>query len=335
MLLRIITAIFCVVALSSLSPAFASEWRSPFEDKPATLTFFVGEKTWLSTGDNKWNLAGTGGTPNILSELELLELDSTVVEIFGGIRSGTAALTVRFGFGSMEDSIYRDSDYLSNDRQGIYSLSTGTADGKDWDDLYYYNIDYSYRLLSRKSEHWMTPRYLDFVIGYQQRHEVVTMTNGLQEICVAPCTGGTGPFAGLNSHYTFDWKSILIGLEGSLPLFRGLTLKGNTLFIPYTNYSGEGVWNLRNGPPSCPTCFKQNPSFTHKADGGYGGEIDVSLSYRIKERFEIGVGYRYWFIKSGDGTDTTFFSSGAIGVTQFNEAVSERQGAFLDLTYQY
>ena len=88
-------------------------------------------------------------------------------------------------------------------------------------------------------------------------------------------------------------------------------------------------------PPSCTDCFKQNPSFTHEADGGYGVEIDASLGYRIKEKFEIEAGYRYWFIKSDEGTDTTFLSSGAIGITQFNEAVSERHGAFLDLTYRY
>jgi hypothetical protein len=228
----------------------------------------------------------------------------------------------------MSNGIYRDSDYLQDDRQGIFSLSTGNADGDDWNDLYYFTIDYSYRFLSRKTEEGITTRYLDFIIGYQRWHEDITITNGLQTICSLPCTGGTGPFAGLNSHYFVDWKSLLIGLEGSLPLYRGLFLKGNTIFIPYTSYRGEGVWNLR---PS----FKQNPSFTHKADGGYGVEIDASLGYRIKENFEIEAGYRYWFIKSGEGTDTTFLSSGAIGITQFNEAVSERHGAFLDLTYRY
>ncbi|MCP3676979.1 MAG: hypothetical protein GY721_05160 [Deltaproteobacteria bacterium] len=331
MLIRLTAGILCAIVLNTASHAFAIERHTMYKERtPSPLSFFVGERTWLSTGDNEWSIAGTtsGGPPNILSELEFLDIDSTVVEIFGGIRSGAGALTLRYGFGSMENGIYRDSDYRLDDRQGIFSLSTGKADGDDWNDLYYFTIDYSYRFLSRKTEEGITTRYLDFIIGYQRWHEDMTITNGLQVICSLPCTGGTGPFAGLNSHYFVDWKSLLIGLEGALPLYRGFTLKGTTVFIPYTRYRGEGIWNLR-------TDFKQNPSFTHEADGGYGVEIDASLGYRIQEKLEIEAGYRYWFIKSYEGTDTTFFSSGAIGITQFNEAVSERQGAFLEFTYLF
>ena len=252
MLIRLTAGILCAILLNATSPAFAGEHYTSYEEgTPSPLSFFVGERTWISTGDNQWTIAGSGGTPNILSELEFLDLDSTVVEIFGVIRSAAAALTLRFGFGSIEDGIYRDSDYLQDDRQGIDILSTGDADGKDWNDLYYLTIDYSYRILSnRKTEEERATRYLDLIVGFQQWHEEVTMTNGFQEICVPPrCTGGTGPFAGLNSLYTLDWRSLLIGLEGSLPLFRGLSLKGTTNFIPYTSYRGEGIWNLRNGPP--------------------------------------------------------------------------------------
>ncbi|MFQ5328367.1 MAG: hypothetical protein ACE5D4_00060 [Thermodesulfobacteriota bacterium] len=330
MLVRVTAVILAVILLSAASPAFAEKRHRLFNKKPPTpLSFFVGERTWISTGDNEWSIAQIGGTPDILSELEFLDLDSTVEEIYGGFRSGAAAVTVRFGYGNMEGGIYRDSDYLSNDRQDIFSLSTGAADGKDWNDLYYFNAEYSYRFLAGKTKAGRTTTYLGLIAGYQQWHEEVTMTNGFQGVCVAPtCTVGTGAIAGLNSHYTFDWKSFRIGVEGSLPLYGGVNLKGTTVFIPYTSYSGEGIWNLRSD-------FKQNPSFTHEANGGYGVEIDASLAYRIWKNFEIEAGYRYWFIKSGKGTDTTFSSSGAISTTQLNEAVSERHGAFLDLTFLF
>ncbi len=48
---------------------------------------------------------------------------------------------------------------------------------------------------------------------------------------------------------------------------------------------------------------------------------------------DIEAGYRYWYIKSGDGDDVTYFSNGSVGITQLNEAVSERQGFFLDIRY--
>ncbi|MFQ5585386.1 MAG: hypothetical protein ACE5GF_00940 [Thermodesulfobacteriota bacterium] len=327
MLIRITAVILCTIALSAISPAFAEERYTPYDEvTPSPLSLFVDQKTWFSTGDNKWNIADVDGAPNILSELEYLGLESEVVEISGGIRSSAGTFTLRYGFGSMHDGTYRDSDYNSDNRQDIFSLSTGDADGKDWNDLYYFNIEYSYRFFSRKVNWGTISTYLGVIAGYQGWHEEITMTNGFQEVCNLPCTGGTGPFAGLNSRYTFDWRSLFFGLEGAIPLYRGLFLKGNTLFIPYTSYSGEGVWNLR-------TDFKQNPSFTHEADGGYGVGIDASVGYRIYESFGIEGGYRYWYMKSDAGTDTTFFSDGAILTTRFNEAVSERQGAFLELTY--
>src|SRR3989304_1444606 len=154
--------------------------------------------------------------------------------------------------------------------------------------------------------------YLDLLIGYQKWREEITMTNGYQE------TGGTlGPFSGLNSKYEFIWKSIRIGLEGGLPAYKGFSFMGSAIFIPYTEYEGKGIWNLR-------TDFKQNPSFTHDAKGGYGLQAEAAIAYYLYPAMDIKAGYRYWYIKSADGS---------VGITQLNEAVSERQGFFLDIRY--
>lgn len=288
-------------------------------ERPDTWSFFIGEKTWQSTGDNEFSIAGTksGGPPNILSELEFLSLDSAVYEIYAGIREGRGALTLGYGFGSMSGGIYRDSDYLRDDRQSIFSLSTGNADGN----LYYWNLDYSYRLLADESEEKFNTSYLDALIGFQEWHEKVKLTNGVQEF------GGTlGPFGGLSSTYEFIWKSYRIGLEGGLPIYKGFGLKGAAIFIPYNEYEGKGVWNLR-------TDFKQDPSFEHKASKGRGAQFEASVVYHVFPALTIDLGYRYWYIKSGKGDDITYFSDGTASITQLNEAVSERQGAFLDINY--
>lgn len=286
-----------------------------------TLSLFVGEKTWQSTGDNEWNIAGTksGGSPNVLSELEFLGLESAVYEIYGGLREGRGELAIARGIGSMHGGVYRDSDYLRDNRQGIFSLSTGAADGEEWNALRYWTIDYSYKLFMSKEE--FNEKYLGMLIGYQEWHEKIRMTNGVQEF------GGTlGPFSGLNSRYEFNWKSYRIGMEGGLPIYKWFSFKGKAVFIPYTEYKGEGIWNLR-------TDFRQSPSFEHKASGGYGAEAEASLGFHIYNSLTAELGYRYWYIKSGKGTDTTYFSDGSVGVTQFNEAISERQGLFLDVSY--
>lgn len=320
---RIILGIFVTIFFTTTA-CFADDRLNLYGysyERPDTWLLFIGEKTWQSAGDNEWSIAGTksGGPPNVLSELEFLSLDSTVYEIYGGIRQGRGAITMGYGFGSMNGGIYRDSDYLRDDRQGIFSLSTGNADG----DLYYWNVDYTYRALTNEPEHKPNERYLDVLIGFQEWHEKVRMTKGVQEF------GGTfGPFGGLNSTYEFIWKNYRIGLEGGLPIFNGFSLKGSAIFIPYNEYEGKGVWNLR-------TDFKQDPSFEHKASGGRGVQLEASVLYYVFPALTIDLGYRYWYIKSSKGDDITYASDGNAYITQFNEAVSERQGAFLDINYMF
>lgn len=310
---------FCV----SVRGVYASGGTDSYiGDSSYPVSLFIGTKVWMSTGDNEWNIAGTGtgGPPNILSELEYLGLDSMVNEVYGGIREGNGALTVRYGFGSMEDGIYRDSDYLTDDRQDLFSLSTGKAKGDDWNSLEYWSVDYSYRFLVNDAG----TGFLSFLAGYQHWHEEITFTDGYQDYWF----GATlGPIAGLNSRYKFDWGLARIGLEGGLPLLRRFSLSGSTVFIPYVMYEGTGVWNLR-------TDWKQDPSFRHEADGGLGFQGEASLAYRHAS-LSLEVGYRYWYIESEDGTDTTFFSDGTASVVQFNKAVSEREGPFLNINYSF
>lgn len=318
---RIISGIFVAVFFTA-TVCFADDRLNLYGysyEKPDTWSFFIGEKTWQSTGDNEFSIAGSssGGPPNVLSELEYLGLDSTVYEIYGGIRQGRGAITLGYGFGSMSGGIYRDSDYLRDDRQGIFSLSTGDTDGN----LYYWNVDYSYRVLTNEPEQRLNERYLDVLIGFQEWHEKVRMTKGVQEF-----GGALGPFGGLNSTYEFIWKSYRIGLGGGLPIFNGLSLKGSAIFIPYNEYEGKGIWNLR-------TDFKQDPSFEDKASKGRGAQLEASVLYYVFPALTIDLGYRYWYIKSGKGDGITYFSNGAVSLIQLNEAVSERQGAFMNINY--
>jgi len=290
-----------------------------------SISVFVGTKEWLSTGDNKWNIAGntSGTSPNVLSELEYMGLDSMVTEIYGGLLVGNrGVLTIGYGFGSMDGGTYRDSDYLSDNRQDMFSLSTGKSKGEDLNSLYYMRVDYKYRLYTNQSQRGHGERYLDILFGYQKWHEDITFTDGVQEV------GGTlGSFSGLNSRYVFDWTSVRVGLEGALPVHGGFTFKWSGIAIPYTKYEGEGIWNLR-------TDFEQDPSFKHEADWGYGMQTEASLIYR-HVNLSVELGYRYWYIKSGDGLDTTYFSNGTIGVTKFNEATSERKGPFVGVAYVF
>ncbi|MFQ5901894.1 MAG: hypothetical protein ACE5IH_10105 [Thermodesulfobacteriota bacterium] len=282
------------------------------------MTFSIGNRTWISTGDDSFSIAGSGGSPNIISELEYKGLDSTVWEVYGelGERSEGFVLAT-FGYGGIRNGTYRDSDYNGNNKTSLFSLSTGDVDN---DKLWYFSIDYAYRIFQRSYKRKRQKASIDLLVGYQHWEEDLTFTNGVQ---VVPSTGA---FSGLNSTYLFTWDSLRVGARGILPIFHRFYLKGKALFIPWTEYEGKGVWNLR-------TDFRQNPSFKDEADSGFGVQLDAAIVYNIWHDLSVKVGYRYWWMESGSGTATTFLSNGTIVRQPFNEAVNKRHGTVIGVNY--
>lgn len=306
------------------SPSFGKE-----PDKSLNISFTMVQRTWLSKGDSDWNIADTDGSPNVLSELEYKHIDSTVIELYGevGINS-KHFLILEYGYGNIRNGKWIDSDYNRDNRQGLYSRSSGTAED---DNLWYLNIDYALRIFTRPDRekgseplgvHYKQDLFIDVLLGYQHWKEDIIMTNGFQEV------PATGAFFGLKSTYIFEWDSIRIGARGGMPLSDRLSLKASLFVIPWTHYRGEGIWNLR-------TDFRQDPSFKHKANGGFGGGGDATLSYNPWRSLFIEMGYRYWRIESGDGTDTTYFSSGRVVTSPFNKATSQRHGVIFGINYVF
>ena len=84
-----------------------------------------------------------------------------------------------------------------------------------------------------------------------------------------------------------------------IPLF--LFLEGR--YWPIIVYRGKGNWNLR-------TDFEQSPSFTHKDDNGYGGDVTATLRYLLTNHWILEGGWTGRFLRTSNGTDRTFFSNG-------------------------
>jgi len=194
------------------------------------------------------------------------------------------------GFGSVRSGSVVDSDYSLPHKQGIFSRSESDINGHN---SLLFSLDGGYHI-------WTTDRWVvSLISGFTWTQVRYQIQNGEQTI-----PPGGANLAGLNSEYRARWYGSTIGFRWNtnlkpVPLF--LFLEGR--FWPFIQYRGKGNWNLRSD-------FEQSPSFTHKDDNGYGGDVTATLRYPITNHWMVEGGWTGRFLRTSNGTDRTFFSNG-------------------------
>ncbi|MBI5197849.1 MAG: hypothetical protein HZA19_04480 [Nitrospirae bacterium] len=284
------------------------------------VVFQIGERTWFNTGTIEWNIGGPGGAPNILSELKFQDIDYTAAEVHGSFDLHSRHLWFfALGLGGVRDGRFIDNDYNGNDRTDLYSSMEGRVDGTR---MQYIQADYALRFsgFAKRGSQWN--RFADLVIGYRLNEEKMAMTDGYQTL------GTAGPVWGLNSSYRFQWESYGMGVRGGFSTAERWSIEGGVFVIPWTRYRGEGVWNLR-------TDMKQNPSFKHESDDGWGEQVDVTVSYKLGDRVAFEAGYRYLEMVAKKGVDTTFGSDGTVITIPLNEVMGRKNGVFFGIRYAF
>ncbi len=194
------------------------------------------------------------------------------------------------GFGSVLSGSVVDSDFSFPNMKGLSSRSESDIDGHN---SLLFSVESGYRI-------WITDRWVvSIVSGFTWSQVRYQIKNGEQTF-----PSGGSDLSSLNSEYRARWYGPNIGFRWNtdlrpLPLF--FFLEGR--FWPIIQYSGKGTWNLRND-------FEQDPSFTHKDDNGYGGDVTATLRYPITNHWIIEGGWTGRFLRTSNGTDRTFFSNG-------------------------
>ena len=194
------------------------------------------------------------------------------------------------GFGSVRSGSVVDSDYSLPHKQGIFSRSESDINGHN---SILFSLDGGYHI-------WTTDRWVvSLISGFTWTQVRYQIQNGEQSI-----PPGGANLSGLNSEYRARWYGPTMGFRWNtnlnpIPLF--FFLEGR--FWPVIQYRGKGNWNLRSD-------FEQSPSFTHKDDNGYGGDVTATLRYPITNHWMVEGGWTGRFLRTSNGTDRTFFSNG-------------------------
>jgi hypothetical protein len=77
-----------------------------------------------------------------------------------------------------------------------------------------------------------------------------------------------------------------------------------------------------------------DPSFHDEADGGLGVQAEGGLMYRVWRGLSVEVGFRYWRVKSGEGTSTARTPAGDVEGRLF-ENRTERYGPYVGVKYRF
>lgn len=166
-----------------------------------------------------------------------------------------------------------DSDYLLDDKEGLFSRSRSKADKGHVYDL---STAAGYRVTSTCG------RFIAHILaGYSQHQQYLHMIDGKYTFLFAPCHKH---ILGLNSTYTTRWYGPWIGIDFETRVERCAYMFGGVEWHMLA-YRGHGHWNLR------PDISR----FNHKAPG-WGYIVRLGGKWEIWNRWSLGVvGYYRMF----------------------------------------
>jgi hypothetical protein len=275
------------------------------------LEVLLGYRTWISFGQSTISMAGSGGFPNIISELKWRRLFNPIQEVNAEtIWGGRFIARFDVSAGTAGGGSFRDLDYDDNDRTSLASDTTHPANDNS---IFYFNLDFGYRVWDLKS---VSGRFTgDVLLGYEYWQEKYIASNG-QELFPDP-----GPFPpGRVVSNNFKWNSFRIGGRTEIELARW-TLGAKLMFVPVSNFRDDDIHYLR-------TDLLQDPSFIDQATGGFGVMLDATVSYRIWKSLSVEAGYRLWYNQAGMGLDYARTPQGDV-VSPLHQVQTVRQGLLL------
>jgi hypothetical protein len=269
-----------------------------------------------TTGYTTWNIAASSGSPNVLSELTWRGVDAIVTDVNAQAVWKRLVLQGALGVGPIVGGAFIDNDFAADDRQDRFSATRSDVENSA---LVYANVDVGFRLVSWNQPQSQVRGYVDAFTGYQVWYEYYEAVgaNGTTSISSSQTV----------VEEAFLFQSIRLGLQAQVPLYRGLGLRFRGAYLPWT---AAYLWDnhpLRGD-------LDQDPSFEGSADGGHGYQLEGALTYELGNRFSVEVGYRYWRIDSGSGTQTAHTTSGELK-SRLNEIIIERYGPWAGVKYRF
>ncbi len=272
-----------------------------------------------------WNIANSGGSPNILSELTWKDLQIYEVKASGDVIFPNAFVIDGSGaYGEITKGKNQDSDYAGDDRTAEFSRSNNRSDDGQTADL---SAGLGYRLnINEYTNFWdVNSLFVTPLAGYSYHKQNLQATDGVQTLSTPGITRALGPFDGLNSHYDAEWQGPWVGfkLEGALKRLYGLI----RFEYHWVNYYAQGDWNLRDD--------LQHPrSFEHSGRGD-GIILGLGCSYALTDSWSLDFDWDFKTFSIEGGVDRVFPANSQVLEQRLNEVNWNSWTAMLGTTYRF
>ncbi|MEW5803056.1 MAG: hypothetical protein AB1847_13225 [bacterium] len=315
---------------------------------------------WKSSAEASWQTSFPCGTGNCISKLNYHDLDAGIFSLEIDIVHSAPRFGLNFLFGvaPITKGRSQDTDFENSIKS---SESRNPVDGRVdlWSLEGLLPLTRQPLILFRKKTgkpllswqwHWIVgvQHYQDSLRMYDGKPIARSWSGGGEDNRARSGSGDSGEesfreelqssdqdesFAWLDSHYTFIWDAIKIGVKStwdvipdSFPFCYSLAIGGKITPL-VAHYLGEGIWNLKEE-------FAQDPSFRHKAYG-YGLGAEFSVTYCPFPPVGLELGWQYLFLSAENGSDTTYYYSGEKGESQLDEVRLQRKGWLFRVTVSF
>ena len=284
----------------------AAAWGQDADEKG----WEIGVRYWRSTGRTHWDhnaqpVQPAFGNPTSVLDYDKLDANSIDVQLE---KRWTRGLFLRglVGAGSVASGNLNDSDYFAG--QVKFSETNSAITGGN---LSYAVMDVGYDFLRPG------PRTALGVFAGGSYWEETLEASGATYVVPAGTAEIPQSIRVLTNNA--KWYSMRIGLNGRAQVTERLYLGAALAAVPYSRLHNEDSHHLRGdlGP---------TPNIVMNGDGR-GVQADAEVRYALFKLTEIGLGLRYWKLRSTGG-EVRFAGDTPLPL---NEFVSSRYGATLSL----
>jgi hypothetical protein len=273
---------FLVALAVAVSPATFAQEAAPRGE--------LGVRYWLSTGETKHSHNAQvlfPGAGNPTSVLTYENLDAHVFEAHARTRfGGNWFLKGNAGLAMINTGSFDDEDYFAGQVKFLDTTSS-VKEGR----ISYFTIDvgrYEWSLHGGKTT-------FGAFVGFSQWTEDVDAF-GIRTTVDTEGFGIDAPDSLLVISNKARWRSLRLGLAADLALAAKTRLGIDLAFIPYAQLRNEDSHHLRTDPSD----LGPVPNIIHEGKGR-GVQFDAELRHTVYRRTELGVGFRYWYVKATDG----------------------------------
>jgi hypothetical protein len=267
---------------------------------------WAGELTlgyWQATGQQGWHIVfpTTGGSG--ASELYYPQRVNYLTATYENELSPTKRLRLEVGFGGVKAATGTDSDWDYGQKPDLWYFGDFRTSGNSG----FVNIDLV-RPGGGTSEYF---------IGYSYRKNNMRMTDGVYYTENYAAQNPVDILTGLNSTYSATYQGPHVGIAGSSPVSKEMSVVGSLAYTPLAFYEGHGSWNLRN------------LEFSHTASAQM---VDAYVGVHYKPgglNVAVNAGYRYQWLSVYRGWEDT-----SADIT-LDKATNVQQGFYFSTEYKF